>query len=97
MLEETNKPNADTSQSQTNANADNTNKETSLMIEHEKIEDTPFNVTFVQDNGWFIRMGDYRLSQLYQTKYEALQALKTDQWNIIQRLVAAMIAFAEQN
>lgn len=69
--------------SQTNANdQDNSNLNYNL-IEREKIDNTPFYSVGMRDKGWFLIMGSHQITEEVATKQEALDKLKTEQYQIM--------------
>lgn len=69
----------------TQSNAEETPKQNSLIIEREQIENTPF-WTLKTEEGWFLVMGDYRVTEVYETKEEVLECLERDKWKIVLHL-----------
>lgn len=65
------------------------NKELPLTT-HEPIENTPFTITG-HDKEYFIRMGDYRLTEIKKTKLETWEELERNLWNIILKMIGAVL------
>lgn len=68
-------------------NADETRKKSSSLTEREKIENTPFWVTRTEE-GWFLVMGEYRLTEPNDSKLITIDKLITNKWEIIMRMCA---------
>lgn len=64
-------------------------KEVSSIVNRNKIENSPF-WAIGTDEGWFITMGDYRLTEPKPTEEEAIELLLTEDWNIIMRMCAVI-------
>lgn len=62
----------------------------SKLIEREQIEGTPFNL-IKQDKKYFITIGNYQLTQQYNTEQEAIEDIQFNQWNIIVTLIDILI------
>lgn len=69
-----------------NSNSINIPTEKQIIVEKENIKDTPFWLLKIEQ-GWFLAMGDNRLSEIYKTKKEALNHLEKNHWNIIMQLI----------
>lgn len=72
-------------------NGEETNKENSPLIEHEKIEGTPFTITGSPTKGYFLRIGDYRLTNMGLSKRSIIKQMEEEQWNIILKMIAVVI------
>lgn len=68
-------------------NADETRKKSSSLTEREKIENTPFWAVRT-DEGWFLVMGEYRITEPVESKIIAIDKLKTNKWEIMMRMSA---------
>lgn len=66
-------------------------KENSPLINREKIEGTPFWLIGILEQGWFIVMGDQRLTEPVETKEQALKLLQTEHWQIMMNMVVTLI------
>lgn len=78
-------------------NANETHKANSPLITHTKIDNTPFTITGNEEQGYFVRMGDYRLTDLHKTPGEAQQQIEEQHWHITMRMIGAIIErFNEQ-
>lgn len=62
----------------------------SEVYSNSKIEGTPFNIVETGANGWFITIGNERITEPTETKAEALEKLETEKWNIIVRMMGSM-------
>lgn len=70
-------------QSHTPKSAENNPKENSSeIIEREQIENTPFWILKTEE-GYFLVMGKYRLSETYPTQIHVLTYLQDNHWQII--------------
>lgn len=63
-----------------------THNQNSTLNEREKIEDTPFWVV-KQEEKWFITLGEYRVSQIKESKDEALKTLEENKWDLVIHMV----------
>lgn len=72
-------------------NAEGPIKESSPLIKHEKISNTPFWIIGSEEHGWCIRYGKYSITEKYKTEEEALNRLIIEQWEIMSRM-AGIIA-----
>lgn len=70
--------------SQTNAeNPDNSISDSKPLIEKEPFPGTPFWLIGNQDNGYFLAMGQHKLSNNFNTKQQVREFLLYNQWDII--------------
>lgn len=67
------------------------NKKSNSLITHEPIEGTPFAITGASDKGYFLRLGDYRLTQDYKTTEEVRKILHTEMWDILIKVIAIIL------
>lgn len=77
--------------SNTNGTINETTKHNYPLITHEQIPGTPFTITGNQDKGYFLRLGDYRITEAYQTKQDAADQLTIEQWNIIVKVLSIVM------
>jgi len=77
----------------TNADQPNNSPSGNELAELIPIEDTPFTVVRL-DKQYFLSMGKYRLSELYNTYEEATQDIHTITWNRLVQVIA-IITLAE--
>lgn len=91
MSQETLSQNGEQEKSLTNAE-ENQNKVNSgeELIERHPIEGTPFMVVGNKDNGYFIAMGRFRISETAGTLQKAAEMLITNQWEIIGNMIITM-------
>lgn len=94
MLHSTNQTQSDILNTQ--SSGEETHKQNSNLILHEPIARTPFTITTVQmgelnKQQYFLRMGDYRLSEIGNSKKEILDELEKENWNIILKMIAVVI------
>lgn len=79
----------------TQKNANEIPKESSSLIFNEKIENTPFHITGINEK-YFITFAHYRLTTDHDTIIEALQSLEDNKWNIIMYLIGIIIDIKEK-
>lgn len=77
---------------QTSANENSGHKEKSgnentELIHREKVERTPFYIVGNEEQGYFLTMGKYRLTEAARTIEEVKEQLETNMWDIILKLV----------
>lgn len=82
----------DTSNTQSNAEKENTSKihsGNSALIQKIPIENTPFHAIGNEQDGYFIAMGNRKLTEQYQVKgqEEFKQLLEYEQWNIVAQMM----------
>lgn len=90
MSNTTNKKQKDILNTQTNVE-ENQNKENSTLIVRERIPNTPFYIIRNLENQWFIVMGDHRITELKETKEEALDELEDNRWFITMSIAAIVL------
>lgn len=76
------------------------NKNSSEIIQREKIEGTPF--TAVNENGeWALTLGNYKLQKRYEDIQELKKQIKNPKWDEIEELIAiiaeVLIEFKNNN
>lgn len=59
-------------------------------MSRDPIQNSPFWVVGDKEQGYFLIMGRWRISEIYTTKEKAIGALETDKWNIILRITGCM-------
>ena len=62
----------------------------SVSIERELVDDSPFFIVGTEKHGYWLTMGEHRLSRIYKTKKEVKKYMKAKDWAL---LSAVMIAF----
>lgn len=72
---------------QNNAGGDQNREPSSKLIHREKIEGTPFEIIGDDENGWFLSVGKFKLTENKATEVEARMALHDEMWNIILNLI----------
>lgn len=60
-------------------------------IEREQVKDTPFWCIGNKEKGYFLVMGKHRITEIYQYKNQAYNALDTERWKIILNVIAIMM------
>lgn len=68
-------------------NVEETHRQKSTLIDRDKVPGTPFWIVGT-DEGWFLTMGDYKVTTPVESKSIALDKLKTEKWDIIMRMAA---------
>lgn len=63
-------------------NEETKSKSTSLA-EYEAIENTPFTAVRIDNKGWFLALGNNRLTEPMETKEEVKEHLKRELWNVL--------------
>lgn len=61
------------------------------LIETEIIKDTPFLLVTMKDQGSFISLGQARLTEVYDTKDEAIQKININDWYFLLSVIYGMI------
>lgn len=74
------------------ANSSNLN---SVNYGYEPIAGTPFHIVSAKE-GWFIAMGNYRMTQSVESRDECMSKLHLEQYNIIANMFAAGISTMEK-
>jgi len=64
---------------------------TSLSIEREIIDETPFTIVGTPKDGYWLTMGKHRLSKKHKTKKEVKQLIEKPTWQLINSVVIALI------
>lgn len=67
----------------------NSDEKIKQLLNKEEIPNTPFTLVKTQE-GYFITMGKYRLSQAHKTKEKAIQDLTINQWHHIATIAIIM-------
>lgn len=73
-----------------------TNIDNKNLVSVETIDGTPLAVVGNDEEGYFIAMGQYKMTEIQKTKEEALENLKYNEWNIILRMMSAVIEINEK-
>jgi|NOAtaT_7_FD_contig_101_1041401_length_3353_multi_3_in_0_out_0_2 hypothetical protein len=68
------------------------NQTTNLIIEREEIEKTPF-LLVTHEDGSFIALGNYRISENYETKAEALNYINTINWDNLFNVMVSLVQY----
>lgn len=72
---------------QTNAQEQENNNPYSKIVEKEHVEGTPFDIVNVQEKGWFLAMGQHRLTEPITNKNALLQSIDNLPWDILMNMV----------
>lgn len=73
---------------------DTDNKQSSHLMINDPIENTPFRLVGHTEKGWFIAMGNTRLTEFHFTKEEALEYLH-DRHKVWDLMLTMMITVAD--
>lgn len=68
-------------------NAEDSHSKNSTLAENIPVPNTPF-VARMRDEKWFITMGDYAITEKFDTKEDAINTLETNRWEITVTLIA---------
>lgn len=79
--------NTQTSVEETTESRGNYSNKNTELVHREKIEGTPFYIIGNEDEGYFVAMGKYRLTEPEETVTAAMDKLITNQWDIILKMV----------
>lgn len=81
-----------TSTSHTNAENENeSNKNYSTkLVEREAYEDSPLMINRIEEKGWFITLGNKRLTEYYEKKYQIIDLLEKPTWQLLITLMIAV-------
>lgn len=66
------------------------------LITHAELDRTPFHLT-TTEQGTYIRMGNYQITGLYETKEAAQEALSTDLYNIVFNMIIVVNNYLHNN
>lgn len=67
------------------------------LIEREEVPGTPFTLININNEGWFLTMGKYRLIDKGKTKAELLEAIQHKNWELITSVITIVFHTIEQN
>ena len=74
-------------------NVEKANKQdSSELIKREQLKDTPFTMISIEDDKWFGTMGEYRMTEEYNSRGELEDALRCITWN---RLIQVIMVLDE--
>lgn len=65
-------------------------KSSSELVERKEIKNTPFEIVGNPEQGYFLALGRFRLTNPEKTKDEVLIKLRQDRWNIITTMIATI-------
>lgn len=71
--------------------ANETHNNESHLITRNPVENTPFAVVGNNENGYFLTMGKYRLTDNFQNEEDVIYYLENNTWEIIVTLMTAII------
>ncbi len=66
------------------------NQPKTMIIEREEIERTPF-LLVTHERGSFIALGNYRISENYETKEEALKYIEKINWDNLFNVMVSLV------
>lgn len=75
----------------TQLNAENNPKANSTLIDIEDLGGTPFKLVNHKEHGWFLTLGDYRITKPTKTKADTIVQLDTNRWDIIFTMVCIAV------
>lgn len=61
------------------------------LFQQYDVDGTPFKITKMEDKGWFVNLGKYRLSPPYKNMETAWEDAKHMSWDRIMQVVQVMI------
>lgn len=72
-------------------NVENTSKQNysvNEIIKKIEVKNSPLTIAGNDEDGWFIAMGKYKLSEeKYKDEFEARAGIENEMWNIITRMI----------
>lgn len=82
----------------TQLNVDETHKQesSSKLIEREQIPDTPFWIYGSEEKGYFLVMGNNKMSETKETKEEAVELIIKEPFMLVLRMITAVFEKLEQ-
>lgn len=66
------------------------------LTQREKIPGTPFTLIYQDNIGWFVVMGDHRLTEPTLSKEEQIEKLETNKWELITTVVISVVERLKQ-
>lgn len=76
--------------------AEKTHKSNYLATD-EQLEGTPFVIRWREGKGWFLTIGDTRITDPTNTKEETLDLMKKDLWKIIAAMIVHIVNLLHKN
>lgn len=73
------------------SNVKENNNSKSTLITRERINKTPFTVIGNEETGYFIAMGDYRLTEIHKRIEQAMAEILEEPWNVTLKMMSAII------
>ncbi len=61
------------------------------MVKRQRVEGSPFELITIEDEGSFIALGNKRLTEVYEKKLQALDAINEKSWNNIIRVMVVVM------
>lgn len=79
------------------SNAEETDKQssTSELVKRIDIEETPFQAVKLVDKGWFIALGQYRLTDYKETEEECRLMAKEKHWELLLSVISVIVETAD--
>lgn len=66
------------------------------LIEHVEIEGTPFTITGSEEKGWFLRMGNYKLTEMMDDKEKIKEHIDKNGWLLTVDVIAVILDAEEK-
>lgn len=90
----TEKPEKDTQkellQSQTNVDEFQDKPNSSNLVIREEIKGTPFHLINYNNEGWFVALGKYRMTETGKDKEELIKMVENKDWTLILDTIAVL-------
>lgn len=62
----------------------------SELIDRRQLDNTPF-IMVNTVHGWFVTLGDYRITEPYQTELEAIEHLEKRMWYVVLQMIGCAL------
>lgn len=85
-----------TTSKQSPTSSDGLSGDNKELISNEPIKGTPFRMVGNEFNGYFIGLKNYKITDTYDTKEEALERLEAEKWEVIARIITIMYAVIKE-
>lgn len=82
-------------QTTTEDTTDTKQQSNSQIKETEPVENTPFTMITILDQGSFVALGNYRVSD-YQTKSDCLDQIHGKEWHLLINVIQSMITMIDK-
>ncbi|AXH78070.1 MAG: hypothetical protein [Microviridae sp.] len=78
----------------TQLNVSKTHNETSSKTTvNEQIEDTPFRIINIEEKGWFLAIGNVRITEPTEDKESLIQRVKSIDWSVIMPVITTFVEY----